>query len=68
MMNLFVVLSTRVDTLQMSMLATCNMAFPIRKVDNLFTAEEHLRALSAPIRAVVTEVIRQGAATALATA
>ena len=41
-MNLVVVLSTWVDTLQMSMLATCNAAFPIGKVDNLFTIEEHL--------------------------
>ena len=45
MMNLVVVLSMRVDTLQMSMLATYNAAFPIGRVDNLLAAEEHLRAL-----------------------
>jgi hypothetical protein len=50
------------------MLASYNVAFPVRKVDNLFTAEEYLRALSAQIRAMVTEVVHQGAATALATA
>jgi hypothetical protein len=50
----------------MSMLAAYNVAFPIGKVDNLFTIEEHLRALLAQIRAVVTEAIRYGAATALA--
>ena len=48
------------------MLAAYNMAFPIGRVDNLLAAEEHLRALPAQIRAVVTEVVRQGATTALA--
>ena len=67
-MNLVVVLSTWVDTLQMSMLAVCNVAFPIGKVDNLFTTEEHLRALLAHIWAVVSEAICQGATTALVTA
>ena len=66
MMNLVVVLSTRVDTLQISLLVTCNVAFPVGRVDNLFTAEEHLRALPAQIQAMVTEAICQGAATALA--
>jgi hypothetical protein len=42
MMNLVVVLGTRVDTLQMSVLAAYIMAFPIGKLDTLFTAEEHL--------------------------
>ena len=50
------------------MLAACNTAFPLGKVDNLFTAKEHLLALSARIRAVVTKAIRQGAAIALAAA
>jgi hypothetical protein len=47
MMNLVVVLGTWVDTLQMSMLATYIVAFTIGKVDNMFTTEEHLRALPA---------------------
>ena len=68
MMNLVVVLSMWVDTLQMSVLAAYNAAFPVGKVDNLFIAEEHLRALLARLRAMVTEAICQGAATALATA
>ena len=42
MMNLVVVLSMWVDTLQMSVLAACNAAFPVGKVDNLFAVEEHL--------------------------
>ena len=66
MMNLVVVLSTWVDTLQMSMLAACNAAFPIGKVDNLLAAEEHLRTMPARIRVVVTKAIRLGAATTLA--
>ena len=52
----------------MFVLAICNVAFPVGKVDNLFATEEHLRALPAQIQAVVTEVIRQGAAMALAAA
>ena len=66
MMNLVVVLSTWVDTLQMSVLAACNAAFPIGKVDNLFAAEEHLQALLAYLRAIVTKAIHQGASTTLA--
>jgi hypothetical protein len=58
MMNLTMVLSTQVSTLQQSLLAACNVAFPVGKVDNLFVVEEHLRALSAYLRAVVTEAIR----------
>ena len=57
MMNLVVVVSTQVDTLQMSMLAICNAAFPVGKVDNLFATEEHLRALPTQIRAVVTKIV-----------
>ena len=68
MTNLVVVLSMWVDTLQMFVLAACNMAFPIGRVDKLLAAEEHLRALPAQIRAVVTEVVHQGAATVLAAA
>jgi hypothetical protein len=68
MTNLIVVLTMRVETLQLSMLAAYNTAFPVRTMDNLFTAEEHLRALPARLRAVVTEAIRHGAATALAAA
>ena len=52
----------------MFVLATYNAAFPIRKVDNLFAVEEHLRALLAQIRVVVTEAVRQGAATMRAAA
>jgi hypothetical protein len=37
-------------------------------VDNLFAIEEHLRALLARLRAVVTEAVHQGAAKALAAA
>ena len=58
MMNLIMVQSAWVDTLQQSMLATYNVAFLVGIVDNLFAAEEHLRALSAYLRAVVTEAIR----------
>ena len=58
MMNLVVVLSMRINTLQMSMLAACNAAFPNGRVDNLLAIEEHLRALPARIRAVVIEAIR----------
>ena len=68
MINLTVVLSTWVDTLQQSVLATCNAAFPVGKVDNLFAVEEHLRALPACLRAVVTEVVHHRAAMALAAA
>ena len=49
------------------MLATCNTAFPVGKVDNLFTAEEHLQALSARLRAMVIKAISQGVAMVLAT-
>ena len=48
------------------MLATCNVSFPIGRVDNLLATEEHLRALPAQIRAMVTKAIRLGAATTLA--
>ena len=68
MMNLTVVLSAWVCTLQQFMLAACNAAFPVGKVDNLFTTEVHLRALPAQIRAMVTEAVRQGATMTLATA
>ena len=67
-MNLVVVLSTWVDTLQMSVLAAYNVAFLVGRVDNLLAAEEHLRALSAWIRTMVIKAIRQGAAMALAAA
>ena len=50
----------------MSVLAACNAAFPIGKVDNLFAAKEHLRAVLARIQAMVTEAVHQVAATALA--
>ena len=49
MIKLVVVLSTRVDTLQMSVLAAYNAAFAIGRVDNLLAVEEHLRALLAQI-------------------
>ena len=45
MMNLVVVLSTWVNTLQMSLLASYNVAFPIGTMDNLFAVEQHLQAL-----------------------
>ena len=47
------------------MLAACNAAFPVGNMDNLFAAEEHLRALLARIQVMVTKAVRQGAATAL---
>ena len=37
-------------------------------MDNLFTVEEHLGALSTQIQAMVTRAIRQGATTVLAAA
>ena len=40
MMNMFVVLRTWVKTLQLSVLAAYNAAFPVGIVDNLFTAKE----------------------------
>ena len=52
----------------MFVLAACNMAFPVGRVDNLLATEKHLQALSARIRAMGTEAIRQGATTALAAA
>ena len=64
MMNLLVELRTWIETLQLCMQAAHNVGFP---VDNLFV-EEPFRALSACLRVVVTEVIRQGAAVVLATA
>ena len=66
MMNLVVVLSSWVNTLQMSLLAAYNAAFPVGTMDNLLAAEEHLQALMARIRAMVTKAVRQGSATALA--
>ena len=68
MMNLTVVLSARISTLKQSVLDASNADFPIGNVDNLFIAEEHLQALSACHRAVVTKAVCQGAAMALATA
>ena len=47
MMNLVVVLSMWVDTLQMSVLAAYNAAFPVGKVDNVLATEEQLQALLA---------------------
>ena len=40
------------------MLDAYNAAFLVGNVDNMFTAEEHLRALLARLRPVVTEAIR----------
>ena len=42
MMNLVVALRMWVDTLEMSVLATCNVTFPVRRVDNLLVVDEHL--------------------------
>jgi hypothetical protein len=47
MMNLTMVLSVWVDTLQLSVLAAYNAAFPVGKVDNLSATKEHLQALPA---------------------
>jgi CTP:molybdopterin cytidylyltransferase MocA len=58
----------RVQTLQLCAQATSHAAFLMETANNLVTTEEHLRALSARLRAVVTEAIRQGAATVLAAA
>jgi hypothetical protein len=68
MMNLTMILSQWVDTLQLSVLVACNAAFPIEEVDNLFIVEEHLQALPARLRAMVTEAIFQGATMALVAA
>ena len=57
MMNLLIDLRTWVDTLILCVQATINLGFPMRAVDNLFIAEEPFRALSAPLRAMVTEAI-----------
>ena len=50
------------------MLDAYNAAFLVGNVDNMFTAEEHLRALPAYLRAMVIEAIRQWATMALAAA
>jgi hypothetical protein len=68
MAHLIVVQRTWVKTLQLSVLATCNEAFPVGTVDNLFAVKEHLQALPARLLAMVTKAIRQGAATALVAA
>jgi hypothetical protein len=59
-------LRTRVQTLQLCAKATYDAAFPMEIANNLVIAEERLRALPACLQAVVTEAIRQGAATVLA--
>jgi hypothetical protein len=66
MMNQLVELRTRVETLQLCVQAACNASFPMGTMDNLFTIEEPFRALPARLRAVVTDVVRQGPAMALA--
>jgi hypothetical protein len=60
MTNLLVELRMRVKTLHLCVQAACNATFPMETVDNLFIVEEHLQALSARLRAVVTKVVRQG--------
>ena len=65
MMNLLVELRTQIETLQLCVQAARNTRFPM---DNLFTVEESFRALSACLRAMVTEAINQGATVALAAA
>ena len=57
MMNLLVDLRTRVDTLVLCVQAAINSGFPMRAVDNMFAAEELFRALSACLRAMVTEAV-----------
>jgi hypothetical protein len=66
MMNLLMELRTWIQTMQLCAQATCDVAFPMEIADNLVAAEERLRALPICLRAVVTEAIHQGAATALA--
>ena len=66
MMNLLVDLRMRIDTLVLCVQAAINSGFPMRAVDNLFTAEEPFQALPACLGAIVIEAIRQGAAAALA--
>jgi hypothetical protein len=68
MMNQLVELRTRVETLQLCVQAARNASFPMGTMDNLFTIEEPFRALPARLRAVVTDVVRQGPAMALAAA
>ena len=65
MMNLLVQQRTQVETLQLCEQIARNAGFPM---DNLFTVEESFRALSACLRAMVTEAINQGATVALAAA
>ena len=48
--------------------AARDTAFPVQVVDNPIAVEERLRALLAHLRAMVSKAIRQGDATALATA
>ena len=52
----------------MSMHSTCNVAFPVGRVDNLLAVEERLQALSAQIQAMVAKTVHQGATMALAAA
>jgi len=64
MMKIIVELRKWIETLQLCVQAACNTGF---LMDNLF-AEGPFRALPAYLRAMVTEAIRQGAATTPATA
>ena len=48
--------------------AAYDAAVPMEIVDNPVTVEEHLRALPARLRAMVTEAVRQGATMVLADA
>ena len=67
-MNLFGELRTRVKTLEPCVQVDYNTSFPMGIVDNLFVVEEPFRALPARLRAVVTQVICLGIATAMAAA
>ena len=68
MMNLLVELRTWVQTLQLCVQAACDAAFPVEIADNPIAIEECLHALSAHLRAMVSEAIRQGTATVLVVA
>ena len=68
MMNLLMELRMRVQTLQLCMQAACDAAFLVESADNPVAAEEHLRALSVHLRAMVIKAICQGAAMSLAAA
>ena len=57
-----------VHNLLVSATTTYDVAFPVQAMNNPIIAEERLRALPACLQAMVSKVVRQGTATALAAA